>query len=831
MKFKYKNLLVPAMITVLSACGSEDTSNTIPKGDNLAPVLAEAELETQYSATSTNDAGELEWEFTFNESDGNWDDPTSNRKVDYLDLDLLQGITDPNFGDVLIVKDVTFMWQGPNCSQTTTTALEYPEICNPILEELGLMEDDGEGGRRPINTVFEDEEDIRELQNLPVVSTPLYGFELKQDYIRVTPSLFAPILTTGQTAELGVIYKVSDGENEISRRISITVNGQDSAPQFVELDEFGEPVLDDDGNYTAVDVTSASTSEKGNVVVVNLLEGIFDQDVYDANQRQSEVGDLAAIYNLGVRSDFTTEMMSVHSFTPPAGVLDGTWSVIPEFREGVGIVSYNLILDPSTYADILAKGDEQLLTFGYTVSDGNNDVERTFDFTIKGANEFNEPSFDEANVTKVVLTNDTPQVVSLLEGVSDPEGDKMTLVDLVATGTDEYGITTTELAETGRILLDPYFFTYLKQDEVKDFTYTYKVSDGSLVSEERVYTLRITGANANLANRGENSDPGFEKSLADGPYTWQWSPSGVDFLTVDETAAHSGATGANSAENSMFIRINKPAFQQGAILEGDSFYFNFFAKQEAAWGSVNAIFNEEGVWNNVAFEKSTGNLGSNDWVEHTVTMIDAPEFFTEQATFDVTLISQKGFIDDVSLVKYKYYQSHRLVPESSFNLPVTGGWQVSGDATLEVLEEANRNQGTVDVQYGLKVTGGTEVTELYLDSSVLPQGAVKKGMRYMVSFDLKDEGFVSGSPAALNVMFKEEGGTNISRRLTFAEQTTAWEHYDLHITTDSNGNDFRGPVNTNVNFDWESVATRFAIQIPAGKTFHIDNIHVHPVPQ
>ena len=842
MKFNYKNLLVPAILTILSGCDSSDSGNSsIQKGANSAPVLDTTVLESAYGNYATvytgvgsaDDGSEsLQWDFTFTESDGNWDDPNSDRKVDYLDINLLTGITDPDFGDALIVKDVIFTWRGPDCSQTTSTALDYPDLCNPILEELGLMQDDGEGGRIPINTNFDQEEDIRELQNLPIVSTPLYGFDLKQDYLRVTPSMFAPILVTGQTAQLGIIYKVTDGEETIERRLKVVIQGEDKAPEFIQIDKYGEPITDQaTGEYLPVDVTSASASEKDKVTIINLIEGIFDQDVYDAANLINEVGDLTKIYNIAPRNDYSIETMRVHSFTPPEGILDGAYDIIEESKEGVGVVSYNLVLDPSVYADQLAKGETEVLSFSYIVSDGTNDVARTFDFTIKGANEFNEPSFDEPVITKVVYTNENPQLVDLLEGVSDPEGDTMTLVDLVASTPEEYGLVTTDLVDTGKIVLDPYFFTYLAPGEVKDFTYTYKVSDGSLISEERTFTISITGANTNIANRGENSDPSFEKPIAEGPYSWQWSPSGASMLTIDAVAAHTGASGANNLEDNVFMRVNKPAFQQGIILEGDSFYLNFFAKQENAGSSINAIINEEGVWNNTAFEEATGNLGSTDWVEHTATVVDASDFFTENATFDVTLHGHKGFIDDFSLVKYQYALTRELSPESTFTLGSAGGWKVSGDATLEVLEEANRYANTDDTQYGLKVTGGAAATELYFDSSVFPKGAVKKGMRYIVEFDLKDEGFVSPNPAALNVMFKEEGGTNVSRRLAYAKQTTAWSHYALHINTASDGNDLNGPVNSDVDFDWESVDVTFALQIPAGKTFHIDNIRIFPVPQ
>lgn len=852
MIFKYKTLLVPAILTALSGCGgnSSDSDNQYVKNGNVAPTLDVQALESTYSTTYTNDQGDLEWVFNFQESDEQWDNPQSQltEKVDFYEIDLLTGIVDPDISDNLTVKDVTFMWRGADCSNTITTAPDYPDLCFPILEKLGLMEDDGEGGRKPINTTFDDEEEIRKEQNLPLYSKIIYGFELKQDSLKVTPNMFAPLLLTGQTAELGIIYNVTDGEATISRRVKVIVNGDDSAPEFYEQDEYGDLVLTSDGERIPVDVSSGSASEKEEPVTFNLLEGIFDQDRYDVAELEEEIGLLENFYNQQSENDFTRDIISVHSFSPPGDIIDGTWETTTKWREGLGLTEYNLVIDPSTYAEELAKGEDKVLTFTYVVSDGNNDVERSFEFTIRGANLKNAPEFSEANVTSVIQTNDKIQTVSLLEGVSDPEGDQMIIVDLVGPTTNEFGYDDSTMLDNGNIKIDPYFFTYLKAGETKDFVYTYKVSDGELVSEERTYTVQLVGGNSNLAANGVNSDHDLEGNSSiithgsavfgetDGPFYWQWSGANNGNangeLSITSEAAHSGSFGLDGNDDNMFIRLGVNGIKQGSILKGDSFYLNYFAKTDGAWANINNIFNEEGVWNDTLLEKVTQSLGTTDWAERTVTVDDADEFFTEDSTFDITFHGGRYDMDDVSIVKYSYNADRDLVEEGSFDLETTGGWQVSDGALLEVLEEANRFQNTDGIEYGLKVTGHNDnTTELYLDSSVFPQGAIKKGMRYIIEFDLRDQGFVSGSPAAIHAMVKDEASANISRRLTYAYATTSWSKYHLHINTVSDGSDFKGMVNTDVNFDWESATTRLAIEIPAGKTFYIDNIRVYPVPQ
>lgn len=841
MNFTYKKLLVPAAImTILSGCGgSGSDSGSSNTSQNAAPVLDAAALETQYSTTYISAADLLEWEFNFKESDDDFNDVVGLEQT--YELDLLAGITDPDILDLLTVKNVTFMWEGPKCRNTFTTALDYPDICFPILEELGLMEDDDEGGRRPMsNILFAQELEIVDLQNLPKISTPIYGFNIQQDTVLVTPSMFAPILTDGQTAIIGLIYEVTDGVNTINRRVKITVTGEDSAPIFIQQDEQGEPILDTEtGERIPVEVTGVAASEKDGLIVVDLLQGIFDQDAYDVAQLERQVGDLANTYNVKNRVDFTRQQITVTNLMGPDDLLAGTLnsSNLVKRTDEFGTTSFSLILDPSVYADQLVKDEEIVLTFTYTVSDGTNDVDRTFDFTIKGANLKNAPEFEAEDQTVIheVLTNDVPLVINLFDKVTDPDHDEMFVADLEMS-TSEYGIYQSRAASHGSIVLDPYFFSYLAPGETKDFTYTYKVTDGELTSAERVYTVRLKGANANLFAQTDNNDPGFEKyNLTDGPFYWQDSGSGdentVDAgqLAVNATSAYSGASGLESMIGPVFTRLDMSGIQQGRIKERDAFYVSLFTKQTNK-DNVKVIFNNDGDWNDLILEQASPS-GSEEWVEHSFTVPSAdPLFWSADTMFDVTFQSGIGFMDDVKLVKFNNnYVTRRLV-DATFDSAGAGGWQISGDAMLEAVPEANRI--SAQAGNGLLITGGTVTTELYLDSIAFPQGAIKKGMRYIVQFEMRDEDFSGTDATPLEVFFREEvaAGT-ISRQLKGAVKDTFWNSYQFHINTVSAGHDENGAVNSNVDFDWTNAAVTFGLKIPAGATFHIDNIRVYPVPQ
>ncbi|MGJ8682186.1 hypothetical protein [Paraglaciecola sp.] len=848
MKFKYKNLLVPAVMTALYGCGGGTDNDITVIENNIAPVLDTSALlidgmssAADYAdgsinymtSTYDNADGNMEWEFRFKESADKFPNPdTSNSEdVDFFEIDLLTGITDADNGSSLQVKDVRFVWEGPDCSSTIAIAPEYPEICEPILNELGLIDADGE----IVNTTSVQEQDIRELQNLAATNEVIYGFQLKQTQLVVTPSEFAPILVNGQYSLLHIIYKVTDGKTTLDRRLKVVIDGEDAAPafyqRFINSDEIvlhpdtGEPLLQPE--------PSREISEKSAPIRIDIAAGIYDQDIVDIEELKDEVGDLTNIYRA---QDYTAERLEIIGITAPEGTPEGVFNNAKstiKWSEEQGVVEYNVEIDPSPYADLLERGDSVNLEFTFQVSDGTNFVDRSFFVDILGADIVNPPEFKEAVLEQTMSTSAFTTSFDLKAGAIDLDGDNMQVVDFVAAdGSAGYGV---DLSNPNIVKVDPYGFLDLAPGEEQVLSYAYKLTDGALTSEERTLNITLTGGTHNLMHSDMPEANGFESGTLDGT---SWT-GGDGALSVAAEAAYSGEYGLNNSADGTFMFLGEDGINQGKIEEGDEYYINFFAKQTNAWGSSRVTFNQNGDQSSVFQVEESPNNGTSNWMEHTLTYVNADEFFQPDSTFGLSFRLGVGTYDDFSLVKFQYKRELELIPDGLFSTGTSGGWQVSGDATLAVTEEANQVQNTEDLQYGLEVSGGANGGTLYLDSSQLVQGGVKTGMRYIVKLALRNPTYVnnpdtpSADPSALLIRIVDEETGNWVRKAGFAEPIeTAFNEYYYHLNTVSTGTDWNGsPYASDVNFDWTNAKVRLEINIPANQTFQIDNILMFPVPQ
>ncbi|MDU0354345.1 hypothetical protein RS130_10755 [Paraglaciecola aquimarina] len=846
MKFKYKNLLVPAVMTALYGCGSGSSDNDIVKIENkVAPVLDTSALLVEgnsdavayadgviswMTSTYDNADGKMEWEYRFKESAREFpsNDQRNPEPVDHIEIDLLTGITDADNGSNLTIKQVQFVWEGPDCSNTVATAPEYPEICNPILDALGFIDADG----NIVNTIFEDEEEIREYQNLPITNEVIYGFQIKETSLMVTPSAFAPILVNGQTSQLHLIYKVTDGVSTIDRRIKVVIDGEDAAPVFLQrFIDSDEVVIDPDtGESIPQSEVSISLSEKSAPVRFNIAHGIYDQDIEDIQELIAEKGDLTEIYQSG---HYSAERLSIIGVTGPADMPAGVFNdvnSVSKWTEERGVTEYTVEIDPAPYADLLSRGEEVDLEFTFQVTDGNNTVDRSFFVNIKGADLVNPPEFDEPTTEFSMSTSAFTTVFNLKSGAIDLDGDNMEVVDFVAAaGSDGYGV---DLSNPNVVRIDPYGFLDLAPGEEQVLSYTYKLTDGSLTSDEHTLNITLTGANHNLLHKSEPAHNGFETGSLDGS-AWM---GGDGAASVASEAAAIGGYGLNVSADSTFFEIDQTGIDQGKIEEGDDYYINFYGKQSNAWGGVRVTFNKSGDTNDSFQIEESPNNGTTDWVEHTLTYLNADEFFQKDSTFDVTFRLGTGTYDNFSLVKYEYTKSRDLIPDGVFTSGNAGGWAVSGDVTLAVTEDANRLQNTDDLQYGLAAEGGAAGGVLYLDSDNLIQGGIKKGMRYILQFDLRNPTYAGtngADPSPLLARIVDEESGNWVRKGAFAEPTTtAWNTYTYHLNTQSLGTDWNGiKYASDVEFDWENAKVRVEIDIPGDQTFYIDNVKLFPVPQ
>lgn len=847
----FKTLIPLSVLLALTGCGGSDNDNS-PNSTNRAPTFNAETLVTTLPSLAAERGGDAlrssteivadvpQWNVTFYEDEKAFDNPDTISGVsDYVDIDLLAGVTDAD-NDKLSVQNLTFLWSGPNCANTLVDGVRFPEVCAEIYAELGL-----EAG---VVATADEARQIRELQNKPVVDDPIYGFEILSDAMRVTPSNFAQILRTTQTAELGINYEVTDGEFVIVRKLFVRITGVDYAPEFIQLNSDGTPFLDADGNKKPVELDSVLVSEKFNSLQVDIAEGFFDQDILDAADRVEKVGDLNDYYSIG-NTAYTRETLAPTNLQ----VKDSEGNLIDAelgFTSGPvrlinpqtgNMSSAILTLNPGAFTESLSAGDIETLTVSFELSDGNNSTERSFEVVVVGADAGNNAPVFFDNITSEMGSTDAPTSVSLLAGTLEHEGDAISVVNLTPVdGTQSnYGI----FINANNIVVDPYFFTHLQPNETQTFKYEYQLSDGSLESSTRAVEIVVTGQSANLAARGEESDPGFETGSLDSS-AWRFqavAEAAPENLTVTDTEAHSGTYSLSGTQNGIYATLGEAGIQQNVIDQNDLVYLKAFTQVSAApWNAMSVLVNrgDDFDLNLTVQDISLPALGvANNWVER-VSTYRAPEYFDPEAneTFNVTfLMPENSQIDDVALIKVvNGWTTRRMIADGTFNTPATQGWSVTGGASLDVTLDANRAVNPNGPAYGLHVINNTgEVQRLELDPSLFPQGSIKKGMRYIIQLDIQVPSYTTETGAVpIDFGIHEVGGSNISRSIQFADRSnTLWKTYYAHIDTTSDGVYFGGPLNTDVDFDWENATVQPALYIRAGDELQIDNIIMYPVPK
>ncbi len=832
---KIRSILIPSMLIALAGCGgsNNDSSSGSNKANNRAPTLSVEMLETERS-TSRVVAEVVQWEVSFTEDESSFPAPQDapGDFVDYYDIDLLFGITDPD-GDVLGIKDVTFIWSGPDCANTLVDAVNFPDVCEAILTELGFT------AGEVVNS--DEARQIRELQNKPVVDQPLYGFEVLASSLRVTPRNFAPILVTGETAEFGIEYVVTDGVSEIKRRVMAIVNGVDAAPVFIGTNNDGSPKLDDNGNQIPIEAPTLLASEKTSTLVVDMVEGLFDQDIFDVASRQREIGDLSEFYNVG--NVYQPENLNIANFTvmAPAGVTvpDGFASFIRRVDPVTGIMSSaDLVLQPSVFVDSLSAGDVVDLTISFDVTDGTNDVNRQISMTVLGADLENAPIFFDDLDETVNSTGEFTRI-NLLEGAIELDSDSMSVVGLMPVdGTEEeYGI-----SQAGNFIsVEPYFFTYLNPGETKTFSYTYMITDGSLDSEERRIDITLQGTSGNLAARGGEADPGFESGdLNNSPWRFEGGNGSAANLNIIDSDSHTGTYSLQASEEGVIATLTTAGIQQNQIDENDLFYVSYFAKiVDRPWSNMAVLLNrgDNYVQNDPILNLSLPALGiANQWAERIGT-VRAPDYFdpASSETFSMSFVlPNNAQIDDLAVVKYERNLARMLISGGEFTNPSTQGWSMTGGASIEATLDANRAVNPNGADYGLSIVNDTGALQtLQLDPSFFPQGSIKKGMRYIFQFDMRTPSYTAATGAIpINFGIYEVGGTAVTRRVEFAERSpTQWTTYYIHIDTSSDGYFFGGRLNADVDFDWESVTVQPRLEVRAGDELQIDNVLMYPVPR
>ncbi len=844
MNIKLKLTLIASSLFTLYGCGGNNDTAThdLNNDGGQAPMLDVAALVSDRSSTEVVE-DVVQWNVNFLENESSFGPPAE--PVKFYDIDLLEGVTDADTPN-LRIDNLQFIWlDGPDCALTLTDAVDFPHICDDLLAQI----DGVEAGS--VITPSQAQE-IRELQNLPVVSDPLFGFEVLERRLRVTPSNFAPILRSGEKAVVGIKYDVTDGVNVLPRRIVATVNGIDHAPQFIETNNDGSPRIDSNGNQIPVTIAAQQASVKFEPAAINLTAGFFDKDIFDAQAFAREVGNLEDFFKVSPGQEdnqnvYTEENVFVQDLLVTANngseIPSGLFQTFRRVDPITGITSrVDWVVDPSVYQSTLVPGESLELTVAYNVTDGENDTPRSFTFTIFGAAETNAPIFF-GDLNKTLETSGSPEVFNLTEQSLELDADSISVVGLMpANGTDEvFGIIPTG----NSIVVDPIYFSYLVPGESETFSYSYKLSDGTLESEERQIDILVSGVSANLAARATGSDSGFETgSLEQSAWRFQPdnnSPATADNLVVTDALAHTGDYSLSILQDAMFFTLGIDGIQQNQIEENDRFYINFFTQvSKGQWDAMNVVLNAGDVFNRQQPQESLrfhGSLGiTNDWVERTGTFV-ASDYFSPTAdeTFSLSfLMNETSAFDDLSIIKFNVgFTTRLLISNGQFTSPSAQGWSLSG-GSLTVNTESGRFNNNDNVDYGLHIINDTADTQqLMLDPDLFTQGAVKQGMRYIIQFDMRTPSYTDATGAIpIDFGIYDVGGATFSKRVDFAERNaTQWTTYYMHIDTTTDSKYFGGVLNNDPNFDWQNATIQPILQVRPGDELQIDNVFMYPVPK
>ncbi|MBU2887746.1 hypothetical protein KO507_18425 [Gilvimarinus agarilyticus] len=364
--------------------------------------------------------------------------------------------------------------------------------------------------------------DILRVRDLKASLDDTTGFDSSQVVrVGVSPDEIAPHIDTGETREIVYTYNISDGKDSVARTATITVTGEDAAPEFDDLF-----ILVDDPTNTELD----------------LLTGVVDQD---------------------------EEPLSIANFTAADNLQSGLYTIDAE----TGI----LTIDTTTVLNGLQPGEAEIFRDNtYHVEDHNHSLERTATFVIVKATD--EPAAPIV-LNPVEVTVDTDSALKRVSLASpayvlEPNGDALTIdwdSFTPTNGAPALKFSRSEGVNLGVDGID--FAAYVAEGETKTFSYSYEFNDGN--DEHTVSnTLNVTvtgAATANLLNNG-----GFESDFD------SWSSEGTPTITTT-SAFGLDFSGAQFASMITGDKLS-PNLTGNALENGAGYILEARAALGDAWG-------------------------------------------------------------------------------------------------------------------------------------------------------------------------------------------------------------------------------------------------------
>lgn len=313
---------------------------------------------------------------------------------------------------------------------TITGVNDAPTIADPVSADL--TEDDA-ATTVDLLTGAEDPDtgDSVSVDGLTLVSGDAKGITVNGDTLSIDPSAYND-LAAGAVETLIYSYNVIDGNNASTpQSATITIAGVNDAPTV--------------GNAIA-----AQVSEDDAPVTVDLLTGATDPDTSDA--------------------------LSVSNVTTVSGN-----SAPFQFNNGDGTLSF----DPNAY-NSLADGEVEEVVLNFDVIDGNGGVApQSATITINGANDAPVVS---GPISVTLSEQDASTTVSLLQNASDADASDTLSITGVNISGDDAGVS----QNGSSVLIDPNAYDSLAAGQSAVVTLTYQVTDGE-ASVDTTATITITG--------------------------------------------------------------------------------------------------------------------------------------------------------------------------------------------------------------------------------------------------------------------------------------------------------------------------------------------------
>ena len=319
-------------------------------------------------------------------------------------------------------------------------------------------EDSGEGVATDMDG------DILRINNISSNLEDMTGFEIDGLYLGIRPSAIAPTLDTDESLTMSLTYDITDGSNTIARTATITIIGEDVAPEAE-----GDLV----GNFTR----DAGTA------VLDLLRGVSD-------------GDEEPLTAFNVEAD------SENPYTIPFTINENN----------------ELELDISSVESQIPDGEKVTFNYTYQVKDHRFEIDRNLVVNVLGVQDIpGAPLILNYFLEASANETDTVQVYDLTQDTVEREGDAIVINNLTLDGESElpYGV---EL-DGNMLSVDPHaFFNEIENGQSKVLEFLFEVADdaGNTADGQRSLVVTLNGEQTNLvAAAGFNAD--FEDAQYVGP--------------------------------------------------------------------------------------------------------------------------------------------------------------------------------------------------------------------------------------------------------------------------------------------------------------------------